>query len=699
MSEIGALIIRLQAETAQFRQDMGKVKSDLADLGDKAGQAGGEMDRSFGEARGGLMLTEDLIGVRLPRHLNSLIAQIPGVGAAFAAMLPVAGVLVFIDIIAKLIEKHESLAKAVQKATIEADNMAIKEADNTKQLALTNMKLDDQIAKLEHKPKRNYLKETILETSDALDRLAATYAADFQKMNQVIIDQLGLWERFKRGIGDAFSGVGQGKGYGTTTDALHKIQDAMMGVEAARRKMAEAPLDQASQVAAQKELKDALQAQLKAIDAAQPALKGHDELIIQMGTIATATATEIKNLNQIVQEGHKKNVVGALEEKNAEDELYKKQMEGLDKRMEIERRAAEKRKELAKKATEENEKLLEEQMKANEAFQKIMQQQELQHQNAILENLIAFVDLEKNVLDAKHTLGLIGERAYIDQLKKYYQEEHDAQMRYLQTEIAMTQDPDRKIRLQKQLLEETKKYNAEMVKANVSLRQYESTWQDFFKRMRVGTQDLSTQIRVNLQGSINQFTKAFGDDMAKCIVENKNLGQAVRMEAASMLESMISMLIQWLEKWIITHTLARVFQTTTDQAGKASAASLAGANMVASWSAAPWPIDAMAPAMGAAAFGAAMSFEVGGKIPGEGAVPIIGHGGETVVTKALTDRVEAAEGRGSTSNTVTHGDTHNHVHVHTSINAVDASGFEGLLNKHANVVSRHVHNTLRRMNR
>jgi len=42
-----------------------------------------------------------------------------------------------------------------------------------------------------------------------------------------------------------------------------------------------------------------------------------------------------------------------------------------------------------------------------------------------------------------------------------------------------------------------------------------------------------------------------------------------------------------------------------------------------------------------------MAFEKGGKIPGEGAVPILAHGGETVVTKALTDRVERSESSGN----------------------------------------------------
>jgi hypothetical protein len=314
MSEVGALIIRLQAETAAFRDDMGKVKSELADLGGKSQQAGDTMDQSFTEGRGGLMLTEDLIGVRLPRHLNTLIAQIPGVGAAFAAMLPIAGALVFIEVIAKLIEKHEALKKAIQQATDEAVNHAVKEADQAKSLEITNLKLDDQIRKLEHKPAHNYMKEAIIETSEAIDRLAAAAATDFQKMGLELINQTGLWHSFARGLDDAWSGFAQGHGYGNTTDALKKIQEKLEAVEVARRKLAEAPMDKDSQVEGQKALITALQEQNKAIDYAVQKTPLQSALLLQLKTAAASTAAEVKALNTEIEIGSKKKIVAGKEQ-------------------------------------------------------------------------------------------------------------------------------------------------------------------------------------------------------------------------------------------------------------------------------------------------------------------------------------------------------------------------------------------------
>jgi len=136
MAVIGELTVNLNAKTAEFHDSLGKANADLDDFGNKGKQAGEKMGASMTEARGGLMLTEHLLGVPLPRHLNSLIAQIPGVGAAFATMLPVVGVLLAIEIIGKLIKKHEEarqkmveLALAQQEAGMHGEEAFNKIAD------------------------------------------------------------------------------------------------------------------------------------------------------------------------------------------------------------------------------------------------------------------------------------------------------------------------------------------------------------------------------------------------------------------------------------------------------------------------------------------------------------------------------------------------------------------------------------------
>jgi hypothetical protein len=99
-------------------------------------------------------------------------------------------------------------------------------------------------------------------------------------------------------------------------------------------------------------------------------------------------------------------------------------------------------------------------------------------------------------------------------------------------------------------------------------------------------------------------------------------------------------------------------------------------------------------AAGALAFAAVMSFEQGGKIPGAGAVPIEGHGGETVVTKALTDRVESSERSAGSK-----GANQHNWNFSPQIHAVDASGVDAMLSKHSAIFQKHISQTMRRMNK
>jgi hypothetical protein len=91
--------------------------------------------------------------------------------------------------------------------------------------------------------------------------------------------------------------------------------------------------------------------------------------------------------------------------------------------------------------------------------------------------------------------------------------------------------------------------------------------------------------------------------------------------------------------------------------------------------------------LGAAAFASVMAFEQGGEIPGTGALPIIAHGGETVVTKALTDQVRGNVGGGGRGHTIS---------INHNISTVDSEGFSRLLEKNANAIQRHVRGELRK---
>ena len=73
----------------------------------------------------------------------------------------------------------------------------------------------------------------------------------------------------------------------------------------------------------------------------------------------------------------------------------------------------------------------------------------------------------------------------------------------------------------------------------------------------------------------------------------------------------------------------------------------------------------------------------------------IGHQGETVITKSLTDRVERAESWGGAKGG---GGNHNWSFSPT-VHAMDAEGVDRVLTKHTSLFQRHVASTMRKMNR
>jgi predicted HicB family RNase H-like nuclease len=295
-------------------------------------EAGSKMSESFGEARGSLMLVEESLGVHIPRHLTSLIAEIPGVGTAFAAMLPLAGVLAAIGVIGHLIEKHEELQEALRKSGNEAVDSAVKYSDETRSLELAGLKLDDQIAKLEHKPAHNFLAEAILEAANDLNELASKFTAEDEKMSEGLAKEMGLWSQ----LGDYISTIGKklaGPRGGDIIGAvqaiseLHTLQEvassAFTAVQQAREKLASAvaPKDQESST---KALIFILGQEEKANDALVAATANSAQGRAAASAAAASEAAEIKDLTLQLSNNAKARHEATLEDEKATREYWEK---------------------------------------------------------------------------------------------------------------------------------------------------------------------------------------------------------------------------------------------------------------------------------------------------------------------------------------------------------------------------------------
>src|ERR1019366_8587696 len=116
MPVVGELVVNLKAQTASFTDSMGQTRRVFADFGEDAKTAGRAVDFSMRDARGSMMLLGEEAGVHIPRELRTLIAELPGVGAAFAALVPIVGAAFAVGLVYKYVEEHKKAADEIKAA-------------------------------------------------------------------------------------------------------------------------------------------------------------------------------------------------------------------------------------------------------------------------------------------------------------------------------------------------------------------------------------------------------------------------------------------------------------------------------------------------------------------------------------------------------------------------------------------------------
>jgi SepF-like predicted cell division protein (DUF552 family) len=756
MSEIGSLIIKLQAQTAEFRDDMGKVKQDLNDLKGGSQEAGAAMDHSFGEARGGLMLTEHLIGVSLPRHLNSLIAQIPGVGAAFATMLPIVGVLLFIEILGKVIDKHKELKEEADKLRDAQNNLmgtigTVFSSLNDK-LLQAGIKADElrgnHLAKLK-KELELIDHQSMKELAQSFDELAKAAEGAFAQLK-------AHWYQFGSGSEgakhslEAFQSqyelllkTGKNDEANKMLDEKIKREEKILALQKqARDSQMITGIGQITQAGNYQKYEEAI-VQLKQLGVGftQKEVESEQDLVDILHAQADAHAVIAKTSNIEKSNLTTKDVLKSLSD---EATLQKIITAGVDAHAAALRKLAQTQaeatlggdkgnkqesiddrlgKELAAISTEHDaaiaaadqimqskKTLYDADLKA--AGQNAAKKKELdaQYANEVRahDDTIVQADAEAQKKSVAATAAAANEKKRID--IQAAQSAADETLRIAiedakNTEkIAMEKAKDLQAlhkRTTDQTLQseiaavnaetaaEVKGYNDRIKALDKFDAEYTKKVQAFESKIKEIEKKSDTEItqlkeaalkkeQMDVTNAYHHMEEGIASDVAKSIVMNQNLVQSFRHTGEQMVEGMIKNLIMM----ELTHDKEKLIN--------AEGAFEKSFNWASSWGG---PIAGGI--AGAAAFAAVMSFEVGGKIPGSGPVPIQGHGGETVVTKALTDRVEAAEGRGNTS--------HTSMQVHATfaptIHAIDADGVEGMLQKHQKVFQREITNTLRKYNR
>ena len=215
---VAGLQLVIDANTVRLRTEM--------DKGAAATRAATrQMKSDMMETRAGIKQVGEEIGVNLNRHLVSFLAKMPGADI-FAKVFPVAAVagvgVAFVDAGKKLYDfwqKSRAVAGEIGEAM---QKMRQTTAASNDELALSNARIAEQIAKLEHKPV-NSLAITLAEARVEADNLAKSLERDIEGMGKL------FKEKSVSAIGGLLSGQAStsdaAKLVRVHLDALSRIDD------------------------------------------------------------------------------------------------------------------------------------------------------------------------------------------------------------------------------------------------------------------------------------------------------------------------------------------------------------------------------------------------------------------------------------------------------------------------------------------
>ncbi len=201
-----------------------------------ARQSGGSEIKQLGaearESKASLALMGEEIGVHIPRHIRGFISSMPGVGAAlsaaFSGIAVVALIGVIVEAIKKVAEFRENLEKLREAPErIEAEFARLTGATKTAndEMRVANDRLENAIAKLEHRPQNN-LKLAIDEAAVAADHLSEKMDKALRSFADVAIKNApGVFANIiggQAGIDDIVKLIQGKSGYGGLIGDLYK---------------------------------------------------------------------------------------------------------------------------------------------------------------------------------------------------------------------------------------------------------------------------------------------------------------------------------------------------------------------------------------------------------------------------------------------------------------------------------------------
>jgi hypothetical protein len=671
-----AIVIRIGGDGAGADTAFKEVGAAGQTAGNEIAVGMEKANYSMMEARHGVKMLSEEIGLKMPRAVAGMIASVGPLGALFAAAFPILGVVALAGVIGDLIQKHEELAGAARKAGEEEADLQIKESDRTAGLELQNMKLEDEIAKIEGRPGKNKLAEALLESKIKADELTTALSEGMQKNIDELEKASTAWQQFKDWV---MSGSGAERdANAVVTQGLKNVVATTLDVAAARLKLSQAGSEGeqkaaiAALISAYGGLKSSAGAALEYIKTNTP---DDTAKIKQLTEVEIGATSAMKDLQLTAQNMDLAKALdtAAIRDKWEKLQVYLRDLQmGTNHELEADEArhdaAIEKmiearlirELELQLKSGEAIEKAGDAELKLNQATAKAASDAQA---DAVARDLAAG-NIKKAMEDEKELVNLL------QQEKAAQLAIVDAKIAEAQAamDVAATSGPGGGINVPdyNNALAQYREYQAQRITIAAEADK---------KITAASDKEMQSEAK-----RYQEYLKAFNNEFANSFAQIEMGHETVGKSAMRMYDQMSTALLKNLATAAMAELEGLVLHKTINQQKQLSDAKVAASGAykeaVGSY---PPPLGQILGAVAAAAsFAAVMAFDEGGMVPSTQMALV--HAGEAVLTPQQTENLRAAADNGGG------GDTHYHQHEN-NITTMDSVDFARYLKKNPGALS------------
>jgi hypothetical protein len=628
------------------------IKQNADEMGEGVRGATGKVEYSMMEARHGVMMLGETFGVHLPRGLTTFIASLGPVGAAMEAAFPFLAIILGATL---LIEHLTKIGEAAEKA------------------ADAGHKLDDDLAM-----GLNKARERMIDSEIEIRKLAGEPAWDLlaQKLKLKEADEgLENVQRLDRAISELLKAHGATSNWNPfnwldhSDDIVNKAKSLQEQMRGAKTNESQATV-----------LNDALAVQSKILEQ----MKGQTDVsgaqLKNQQAYVDFLKQEADTLGALAHADRNDERAQKMDRTNKEDadqaKLYETQQRGLEQRRRAEEQYSKSVAEIHKKQADESVKEANEEYAATNAVMKeVFDQQkeqarlgeEMAKEEADHSKKMAALNLQEEQEQTKEQVKVHKSRSQqiLDEQIAGENADYQAQMRAYETELGALDRFSKEYEVKKKQLQDKEE---ELEKAH----------QNKLTQIQLQAEEERNQ---RILAAENKFESSIAAGMAKVLTGHES--------AAKMLMSLGNQVAAGLMENAIKSVLANNYTKESDAAAAARKAYLEGQKIGG-------PAGTIVgSAMAAMAFASVMAFAEGGVVPGVekgDVVPAMLTPGETVIPKQMSENLKnAAQAPSQPAN-------HFHINPTYHLHALDHDGMGDLLERHSDVITEHVHNSLRRQN-